>query len=248
MIETKLDPKEELEYAQLRRMGQRLHIPIHEVFIKLEVFDRDGKLIQRHHQRSHSWTRNAYNMMFSQLAGAPPSDVTFEAGKLSQKATSGTIYSGLYPFGMFLSKSVAPYSYEYNTVLGYRAPASNVNYGILVGSSTDASSFEDYVLITPIIEGTGAGQLSYTESALNSISYAALALKNELIRYINNNTALLTDVDVNEVAIVCKSGSVQTPSTSVYTLMARDHLVSTVTVPSTGQLKVTYTIQLTYPV
>ena len=248
MIETKLDPKEELGYDELRRMGQRLHIPIPEVFIKLEVFGRDGKLVQRHHQRSHSWTRNAYNMMFSQLAGAPPSDVTFEAGKLSQKATSGTIHHGLFPFCMAYPRiGGSPYTYPYGLDLGYRAPAPNDDYGILVGSSTDADGFENYVLIAPIIDGTGAGQLNYVQSEENTMSYAALALKNELIRYFNNNTVGLTDVDVNEVALVCKTGRVSGLTTTDFILMARDHLASTVTVPSTGQLKVTYTIQLTYP-
>jgi hypothetical protein len=33
----------------------------------------------------------------------------------------------------------------------------------------------------------------------------------------------------------------------VYTLVCRDKLAATVTIPNTGQLKVTYTIQLTYP-
>jgi hypothetical protein len=71
--------------------------------------------------------------------------------------------------------------------------------------------------------------------------------KVEMLRYLNNNSG--ADIGVNEVALVPKvSASVDSggyaPSP---TLVARDKLPSTVTVPNTGQLKVTYTIQLTYP-
>jgi len=246
MIETRLDPQEEQRYARLRRMGQKLHIPIPEAFWTLEVFDKNGKLIQKHHQRSHSWTRNAYNMMFSQLACALPADATFEAGKLSQKVTDGTIYSGDYPFGMYYPRSGgAPYCYMFDTNFGYRASAAVDDYGILVGSGTNAESFEDYVLQTPIAEGSGAGQLNHVQSEAQNVSYSDTTFKSELARYFNNNSG--GDVSVNEVALVCKTGRVSMPSVQVYVLMCRDKLASTVTVPDTGQLKVTYTIQLTYP-
>ena len=80
MPETELDPKEEQKYEELRKLGQELKIPISEAFLTLEVFDKDGKLIQKHRQRSHSWTRNAYNALFSNLASVNLDDDTFGAG------------------------------------------------------------------------------------------------------------------------------------------------------------------------
>ena len=64
-----VDLKEEQQYEELRRLAQKLHIPIPEVFLELEVRDKDGRVIQRHRQRSHSWVRNAYNLMIMQGAG-----------------------------------------------------------------------------------------------------------------------------------------------------------------------------------
>ena len=232
-----LDLKEEQQYREFKKLAQELHVPIPEAFLELEVFDKNGKLIQRHRQRSHSWTRNAYNLMFCELAGKDASDVgLFEGGKLSIKATSGTILAG----------DTVPYivsgaGVSADLLNGYRAGAGIDTSGILVGSGSDAESFEDYKLQTQIANGTGAGQLSYQQSEAHSISYAALTLKNTLIRYFNNNSG--APVDVNEVALV---------TTGYHTsgqkfLMTRDKLASTVTVPDTGQLKVTYTIQLTYP-
>jgi len=65
-----------------------------------------------------------------------------------------------------------------------------------------------------------------------------------MVRYFNNNSG--GDIDVNEVGLVMNQPQ---GGSTVYgkRLQARDKLASTVTVPNTGQLKVTYTIQLTYP-
>ncbi len=231
-----VDLKEEQKYRRLMRLAQELHIPIPEAFIELEVFDKDGRLIQRHKQRSHSWVRNAYNHIFSQLAGKNASDGTFGAGKLSIKDYLGVIKSGAKPITI---------KDDWNCdVAGGASPllATDDFSGILVGSGTNAESFEDYELQTKIGDGVGAGQISYVNSELHSISYTDTTLMDTLIRYFNNNTG--EDRNINEVGLFF-NGFVN--GAQVRWLHSRDKLASTVTVPDTGQLKVTYTIQLTYP-
>ena len=239
MIETKLDPKEEREYAELRKLSQKLHILTPEAFLTLEVFDKNGRVIQRHRQRSHSWVRNAYNLMFSQLAGKDIDDADFGAGKLNYKETDGGILQTDHCGGC--SNPVD------SLISGYRAEAADDERGILVGYGTAAESFEDYVLENLIIEGTtdDGHHLSYIESEVHSITWTGgtLTLKNDLVRYFNNNEATQS-VDVEEVALVWYAIAGETP---LYVLFTRDKLASTVTIPVTGQLKVTYTIQLTYP-
>ncbi|MBA7524808.1 hypothetical protein ES705_16952 [subsurface metagenome] len=227
---------EERDYRQLRKLGQKLHIPIPEAFLELEVRDQDGRVIQRHKQRSHSWVRNAYNAMFINLAGKDPDDVTFGAGLLSMKDTGGVIVSVSAPLFYASSTSLD------GTGQGYRAPAGDDDRGIVVGSGVAAESFEDYALETKIANGTAAGQLSYVESAAHSITWigGSLTLKNALIRYFNNNSG--ASVEVNEVGLIVFSYY----SVQEY-LVSRDKLASPVTIPNTGQLKVTYTVQLTYP-
>ena len=231
-----LDLKEEQKYEELRKLAQELHIPIPEAFLELEVTDKDGKVIQRHKQRSHSWTRNAYNLMFSQLAGKNGNDGTFGAGLLSGKNTGGVILAIPYPLAIVLSDASADVAPN-----GYMAGSGVDTRGIMVGSGINAESFEDFALQTKITNGVAAGQLSYVASAAHVISYDALSkvLKNTLIRYFNNNSG--GDVSVNEVAIVSYGWGATT------VLMARDKLALTVTIPNTGQLKVTYTVQLTFP-
>jgi len=230
-----LDPKEEKRYGELQRLAQELHIPMPEAFIEVEVRDKYGYVIQRQKQRSHSWTRNAYNMMFTNLAGLNADDAAvFGAGKLNIKETDGNIQEGEYPVAQYTSSMEG-------TTYGYRAGAADASKSIIVGSGTNAESFEDYALQTPIAEGNGAGQLNHVATEPHSESYAALVFTNEWVRYFNNNSG--GNVSVNEVALVAdiKFGITRTILTS------RDKLASTVTVPDTGQLKVTYTIQLTYP-
>ena len=246
--------KEE-KYSALKRLGQELHIPIPEAFWALEVFDKDGNPICPHcsfpaisdkcpncgqdvkfKQRSHSWTRNAYNLLFCQLDSKNGSDSTFGGGKLSCKDTSGAIKYGAKPIGIVTALSLD----VTNATHGILTPAGQDTKGIVVGSGTDAESFEDYKLQTQIANGTGAGQLSYIASELHSVSYNEVSkiLSDAQIRYFNNNSG--GDVSVNEVGIYCGLES-------AICCTARDRLASTVTVPNTGQLKVTYTIQLTYP-
>jgi len=239
MIKTKLDPKEEREYDELRRMGQRLHIPIPEAFWKLEVFDKNGKLLQTHDQRSHSWTRNAYNQLFCAMASKNASDATWVAGKLSGKDTAGVVHFGA-------AGIMAHYNIDIDTpdaTKGILTPANQKTKGIQVGSGINAESFDDFVLQTLINSGAGAGEINYAASELHDITYVGTVLSDAQVRYFNNNSG--GDIAVNEVSIV--NGLYYGANLNFY-LTARDHLGATITVPDTGQLKVTYTIQLTYPV
>ena len=230
------EPKER-KYQQLRRLGQELKIPTFEAFLELEVRNRSGQIMHHHRQRSHSWVRNAYNHLFCQMAAKDANDATFGAGKLSGKQTNGTVRGIGYPFGYGESNSVDGTSY------GLRAAAGIDTKGIQIGSGTNAETFEDYALQTQIANGTGAGQMSYIASEVHSIAYDAgtKVLRNTLIRYFNNNSG--GNVNVNEVGIVAY---LQGQFSQNY-MMSRDKLPATITVPNTGQLRVTYTIQLTYP-
>ncbi len=239
---------EEHKYEELKKLGTELHIPIFEAFLKMEVLDGDGKLVQEHSQRSHSWVRNAYNMMFSSLAGKDADDSTFEAGKLSGKDTNGLVAYGDYPFAFYLGKSISPYGNSADgTGMGYRCVAGSDTYGIQVGSGTNAESFEDYALQTKIADGASGGELNYVLSQAHSITYTGgtKVLKNDLVRYFNNNSG--GSIGVNEVGIVVRVARITGPVNLGYFLMSRDKLGATVTVADTGQLKTTYTIQISFP-
>lgn len=241
-----LDTKEEQQYKQLKKLGRKLHIPIPEAFWELEVRDKDGKVIQRHRQRSHSWVRNAYNWLFCQLAAKDGDDDTFGAGKLNLKNIAGSVQyaNSSICVGVWRRGESTIRSCDTEEVFGYRGAAGAGDVGIVVGSGTTAESFESYQLATIIAHGTGAGQLTYIESEELTASYAALTMTVEHVRYFNNNSG--GDISVNELAIYAQLANGISPYIHK-TMVTRDKLASTVTVPNTGQLKVTYTVQLTYP-
>ena len=234
-----LDLKEERAFKELEGLGQRLHVPIPRAFWTLEVFDKDGKLLQRYHTRSHSWTRNFYNQIFCETAAKCAADGAFGLGKLNIKDTAAAIQSGN---GTITYSSAANLDVPTDDD-GHIVSSDVISRGISVGSGTNAESFDDYVLQTQIAEGTGGGQLNAIRSEGPVISENGLILINTLVRYFNNNSG--GPVNINEVALVtgvyCGGGG------RYNSLTTRDKLGATVTVQDTGQLKVTYTMELTYP-
>ena len=225
---------EEREYQKLSKMGQSLGVIIPECFLEMEVKMPSGKVIYYHKQRSHSWVRNAYNLMISQLGGINASDAVFGAGFINEKRQDGVISN-------LASQLVIDYGGNPETQsFSYHAGAGITVFGIVVGSSVQAESFEDFSLITPITNGLGAGQLSYNASEVpiksNDIPSKTYSVAH--IRYMNNNTG--GDVLINEVALIANANGNDT-------VKSRDLILATVTIPDTGQLKVTYTISLVYP-
>jgi len=222
------------------KLGQELHIPIPEVFLTLEVFDKDGKLVQKLHQRSHSWVRNAYTHLYCMMASANAPDPTYGAGYLNIKRfTDGLIFA--------VARSPGWTNANVETIgnMGFCSGAGDTTFGIVVGTSSQAESFDDWQLISKIANGTGASQLTYQahEAIVKSYESGTKTQKVEHKRYFNNNSG--GTISVNEVGIVGRMWF--NMDSNRYALHSRDVLASTINIPNTGQLKVTYTIQLTYP-
>ncbi|GAI98907.1 unnamed protein product, partial [marine sediment metagenome] len=129
----------------------------------------------------------------------------------------------------------------------YSAAAAVTKSGIQVGTAITAESFEDFVLTGMIAEGSGAGQLNYIRSEVPGRSYdgPSKVFTITQVRYLNNNSG--GAIGVNEVALTTAGMGGWTHTAQDQWVMTRDKLPATVNVPDTGQLKVTYTIQLTYP-
>jgi len=204
-----------------------------ETFIEFKVTMPNGDVTHHHQQRSHTWVRNAYNHLFSQIAAVN----CLAADGLSVKDTGGTERTGNFPVGY------SDYSQNFKTDgHGYKAAAADTTRGIVVGTGSDPEDFDDYALGNQISNGTGAGQLSYIASEVYSVSTVGTVKKTELVRYFNNNSG--GAITVNEVGLYLGlwAGNI------IKMMTCRDLVSGGVEVPDTGQLKVTYTIQLTYPV
>jgi hypothetical protein len=230
----------ELKHQKMAKLGGELGIPIPQAFLEMEVFNSKGESIQHFKYRSHSWTRTGYNIFFANIAGKLSAGA-YGAGTLALKDTGGvTRVNATNLVGMSQGQAEALNDAE----TGYRGIANAVIKGILVGTGTNAESFEDYVLQTPIANGSGAGQLSVVAQELPVLSYDAgtKTLTCTHVRYFNNNSG--GDITVNEcVFVCCAQGSASQQKFCV----SRDKLLVSPTIPDSGQLKVTYTISLVYP-
>ena len=230
----------ESQYEELKRLAKKLHVPVAEAFWEFEISNKRGEAVRRHKQRSHSWVRNAYNLMVCQSAAvASDSGVGLaivDTGGVTRSDGSTQPASGWSSSGSGNMRIYVGSSY------GFYAQAGVDNMGIVVGTGSGAENFDDYALGSRISSGNGAGQLAY--SAMDAPAVSTIGTTKQVVwtRYFNNNSG--APVTVNEAGIYTK-GTVE--GSTINYMLCRDPLPGGVTVPDTGQLKVTYTVQITYP-
>ena len=237
--------KSEKDYLEYARLGQKLGIPTFEAFLELEVRNQQGETVLKHKQRSQSWVRNAYNLLFTEMAAVAGYSGhnlhVVDIGGVTRSQTPDGYMAGAHSIG---HSKMNPGKCAVITIsYGYHASSGDDSFGIMVGSDNTPESFSDYALAAKISNGTGAGQFSHAAMVLPTVSDIGLTKKAEWQRYFNNNSG--GNVTVNEVGLVANGTTADDYSAKF--MMARDVLLSTITVPDTGQLRVTYTIQVTYP-
>lgn len=210
-----------------------LHIPPPPVtWITMTVEDADGNVVSEKTIKANSWVRNYYNNLASCLLPGLPGGV-YGAGTLAIKDTSGTTKT-----------STTHYTNYTNTSSSRNGSAGNDGYGISIGTGGNAESFEDYVLQTPIADGTGAGQMSYAAGTIGSPSYNAETKKwtQTITRAINNNTA--GSISVTEVVLYW---GMNVNNQACVACVDRSLLPAAVDVPAANKLTVTYTTEMTFP-
>lgn len=241
-------PETVAKYQRLEALGKKLGIPILCGKLDLQV-TQNGKTLIHRKQRSHSWTRNAYNLIFCQLGSTNPTDVTFGTGLLSYRKTDGNIvrYSGSYGAWVTYIDYYDPETRENESAgRGSRAAANDSGHGLVVGTSNAVENFDHYAMQTPIASGLGAGQLSMIAQEAPVLSYDAgtKTLTDTLVRFMNNNSG--GEITVREVGYMVKMQTGTAYSMSNF-LFSRDVLSPEIVIPDAGQLRLQYTISLVYP-
>jgi len=228
-------------YRMMENAFGHLHVPMPQLFIETQIWDGRGNCIHHKQQRGHSWVRNAYNIALCTFASKDADDATTHGGGyLNVKDTGGTVRNT----NSIPIMNDSHVSSADDAGGGYLAIADDDTYGILVGDDNTAVSFEDYVLLSKIASGEGAGELSYTAMQTHDESYVA-GTKTFTIshaRYFNNNESGEGAVSVEEAALVVEAYAA---ADTRLLLVSRD-LTGSLSVPYTGQLKVTYAISLVY--
>jgi hypothetical protein len=204
-------------------------IEIPKILIGFKVH-KDNKLIFDNLQEGHSWTRNFYTAMYSTMAGCGGgASNNYGAGYMTCKNTSAALkYSSTY-----LCK----------TMDGYAGQISSAGFGIVVGTGDTAFSVDDYVLATPVAQGTGSGQMSYQAMTRPVPTYDTKVWTTVHSRVLNNNSG--GSITIKETGLVW-SGYAFEASASTFYLVERSVLSPTVDVAAGAQLTVTYTISSSF--
>lgn len=238
-----LNPAEEREIRRMHQRQRELHLlPTPLCYLDIEVADKRGVTVAKYEDRSKSWTRNFYNWMVMQQMTCNSNilGTSYGAGYLSLKQRDGSVTSFSIPVCHYYSTASANYC-------GFRASGGETAYGILIGTNDtpSAEGFNDHNLDTLIEEGVGSGQMQYAEMAVPTPVWdgGGKAMTYECSRNIVNNSG--GTIGVNEVGLGARLAVYQYGACQF--LMARDVLASTVNVPFEYQIKVKYTIQITYP-
>lgn len=242
-------PETEFKYQRLETLGKKLGIPLLCGHLDLQII-KNGMTVAHRKQRSHSWTRNAYNLIFCQLGSSNPTDAAFGSGLLSYRRTDGGItrYTGSYGAWVTYIDYYNVETRENESVgRGCRAAANDAGHGLVVGTSNTVEDFDHYNLQAPIANGLGAGQLSMIAQEAPVLSYDAgtKTLTDTMVRFMNNNSG--GDITVREVGYICKMQTGTAYSMSLF-LFSRDVLDPVVMIPDAGQIRIQYQISLAYPV
>ena len=235
-----IDQQEEQEIRQMQDRQRQLHlIPTPLCYVSLEVTNKNGDVTSTYNDRSKSWVRNFYNWMAQQqmTCGANILGSTYGAGSLIAQDTSGGSRNTERPMRHQSTTDGSNYG-------GFRS--NNTDYGILVGTGTTAESFESYELTTLVENGTASGQMQYSNMDTPTPVWdgTAKTMTYSCERAMTNNSSDAGTIAVAEVGLV---GSISEGFSFRNYLCARDLLSTAVNVAFESQLKVTYTIQITYP-
>jgi len=232
------------EYDEFFEMGKEFHVPVLDPWLEIEVI-KNGIVVDHYKDRSHSWNRNAYNWMMSQLGSVDINGgAVFDAGYINIKNTAGSVQN--------LSTGVA-LQYPTTDSYGYKGAAADITVGIVVGSGLGAESFNGYVLGSPIPHGASANTLAYNQSNTPTLAWASgtLTWASSIVRYLNNNSG--GTVTVNEVGLYMGGGYswrnvFGSQFTKYITMVNRDNIsASPISCDDASQLRLTYSVSLVYP-
>ena len=111
--------------------------------------------------------------------------------------------------------------------------AAGTNFGIRVGTGTNAPTITDYALQTPVIHGTGAGQMQYGALTFGLPGSDATTSQLTITR---NFTANVGGITVNELALYCRGYD----GAARYFCIIRDVIAGGIVVPAGQTLTINY--------
>ena len=180
----------------------------------LETKDKEGKVIRRKKGKSKSWTQQFCQLLEAQMG---------QMEAVNARDTGNIL------------RTLRPYSSNFVMTAG----TGVIDYGIRAGIGITAEAITDYVLVTPIAHGTGAGQLSHAAVTFTTIANDATSAWFTVSRNFTNNSG--ATITVNEIGMICYG--LDSGGYTRYLLIARD-VITAQGVLNNQTLTVTYKIKV----
>jgi len=187
-----------------------------EMYIEIEVKDKNNKIIRKQKEKAHSWVGNFIKALCAILR----TDSVFKIREYVTAVDGTTL--GL----PNINSGSDPLMYV-------EANEKEGAYGIVIGSGDSPVNIDDYDLDTKISHGDEAGKMHYNATTVESTAKINNGYIFRIIRTFTNNSG--GDITVKEIGIIAKHRE------NKY-LIARDVLSSPVTVPNGATLTVRYII------
>jgi len=191
--------------------------PTFKAYIEAKVYDKEGHLIQYHRQPMRSLTQYFLALMAIPIIG------TYQGALINQAPGILTSVLGL--------------PSQQNTT-----QSANIlwDWAIQLGSGTQAFSLTLTGLAAPILNGTGAGQLSYGSL---SVSYAGSAIYVSIqVTNTTSSTISVTEIGLRGTIYIQYSGG----SVSTYSfLLSYDTFSTAISVPALGMAVFQITLSFT---
>jgi hypothetical protein len=208
--------------ALFRKLAAELGAPtMPDLHIGIRLVDKDGTVLEDRLEQGHSWTRNAWTTLHQAMLHCNCAISSFAGLTSYSKGVLGLRYKD---GGLIDNTSNVYFQYKYADTDSSR--------GLMVGTSAETFTSEDFCLYGPISSGAGAGQLSYlTMTWTNPVLDAATnTFSQTCSRVFNNNSSAA--IVVREVGL----------GNANNLLLSRDVLSSPINVPVGAQLTISVVV------
>ncbi|MGW8177240.1 MAG: hypothetical protein ACWGQW_00365 [bacterium] len=242
--------EQEAKYQELSALGVKLNMAVPEVLFELKLTKDEGRgEVYRHwKRRSHSWTRNAYNHIYTDLGVKNPFTVTtsdYVDGSTYVKHTGGSLRTDYWSIcmtgGGYGSGSVHPTRTLEGTA-GYCGSVGDDVQGILFGINGTHEHIDDYIVKSKCVQGTGTNQLCYQDQPDPVLTWVAATRTMEVVHSRKANNDSGASIMLAEIGLYMMMNY-----TNYFCCMIRDVIDPTEEIYDKSQISVSYTFKLVYP-
>ena len=166
--------------------------PTQQLMLETYLINPDGSIAKHTKQKAHSYVIGWLQTQELFIANTYNSTGTLHGVLI--KNTAGTVKTMLSNYILTVSSvggSASP---------GLCSPAGTTTYGILLGTGSTAVTVNDYAMQTLIANGSSAGQLNYSATAVTGAVAAQTTCALSVTRLVGNATG--STITVNELGMV----------------------------------------------